>query len=256
MKTFAPDSVASLGSVSFAYEGAEGASSFSLRDVSFEFRRGEVSALLGRSGVGKTTLVQIAAGLLAPQEGVVQRAEGVAVGAACVFQNPRLVPWLSVRENVEFTAGDSRLSADRERMERMLADLGLSDAAASRPHELSGGMRQRCAFARALISDHPLLILDEPFSGTDFLLRETLYRMVRQEADAGRAVVLITHDIHEALRLADHILVLGGNPSRIRDRIEFPPIACGERTPENRAFRDAAADLEQRIRKCFIEPAA
>jgi len=224
---------------------------FSLSDISIAFSRGKIVALLGRSGSGKTTVAHLASGLLQPSSGRVIRSEIVLPGSAYVFQSPRLIPWLAVRENVLFVAGNVQKTEADARLAQVLPLLGLERAASRLPHELSGGMKQRSAFARALISEHPLLILDEPFGGTDFVLKESLYQMVLQEAEKQRAVILVTHDVREAVRLADEIVVLGGNPSGIRERIAVETVPRPERLPENGVFQKYASDMELRIRRSF-----
>jgi ABC-type nitrate/sulfonate/bicarbonate transport system ATPase subunit len=225
---------------------------FSLADISIAFCQGKIVALLGRSGSGKTTIAHLAAGLLQPTDGRVIRSCNVPPGSAYVFQSPRLIPWLPVRENILFAAAHAQKADADAHLAQILPLLGLQNAASRLPHELSGGMKQRSAFARALISKHPLLILDEPFGGTDFVLKEALYELVLQAAAKHRAVILVTHDVREAARLADEVVVLGGGrTSGISQRIVVETVPAQERLPENELFQKYASNMELQIRRSF-----
>lgn len=174
--------------------------------------RGERIALLGRSGCGKTTFLRIAAGLAVPSEGEI-RVRASRVGY--VFQEPRLIPWLSVRRNLAFVS-------DRD-PSAILAGLNLSDAADARPHELSGGMKQRVNLARALLTEPDVLLLDEAFSSLDVALKLRLFSdlegLWRRNPFAS---VTVTHDPRDALLTSDRILLIGGTPARILRDIPVP----------------------------------
>lgn len=174
--------------------------------------RGERIALLGRSGCGKTTFLRIAAGLAVPSEGEI-RVRASRVGY--VFQEPRLIPWLSVRRNLAFVS-------DRD-PSAILAGLNLSDAADARPHELSGGMKQRVNLARALLTEPDVLLLDEAFSSLDVALKLRLFSdlegLWRRNPFAS---VTVTHDPRDALLTSDRILLIGGTPARILRDIPAP----------------------------------
>ena len=174
--------------------------------------RGERIALLGRSGCGKTTFLRIAAGLAVPSEGNI-RVRASRVGY--VFQEPRLIPWLSVRRNLAFVS-------DRD-PSAILAGLNLSDAADARPHELSGGMKQRVNLARALLTEPDVLLLDEAFSSLDVALKLRLFSdlegLWRRNPFAS---VTVTHDPRDALLTSDRILLIGGAPARILRDIPAP----------------------------------
>jgi NitT/TauT family transport system ATP-binding protein len=174
---------------------------------------GAIVAVIGRSGSGKSTLLQVAAGLLTPSAGEVKREARI----ACVFQEPRLLPWRRVRDNAAFglkCLGLNRRER-RRRAEAMLTRLGLADAMDVWPAELSGGMRQRVALARAFLVEPKLLVLDEPFSALDPGLRFELLAMLRTELAGDCAVLMVTHDIAEAATVADRIIVLDREPARI-----------------------------------------
>lgn len=192
---------------------------WALRDLDLTADEGEFVVLLGPSGCGKSTLLQIVAGLIAPTAGAV-RCEGGAGRPTLVFQRPNLFPWLTVRENVAFglrMAGVAAAERD-QRAEAMLRRMALAEAAALYPHELSGGMQQRAALARALILKPAVLLLDEPLAALDALLRARLQRELRA-ACAGRTTLLVTHSIREALVLADRIVVMTPRPGRVRHQV-------------------------------------
>jgi sulfonate transport system ATP-binding protein len=171
--------------------------------------RGERVAILGASGCGKSTLLRCIAGLETPDDGTIVTAGEIGI----VFQEPRLFPWLDVRRNVAFAA---RTDAERARVDRVLALVGMVHAAQLLPKALSGGMAQRAALARSLVRDPALLLLDEPFAALDALRRIELRAAVREILEFTRAsAILVTHDVDDALVLADRIIVLAGSPAEV-----------------------------------------
>jgi len=203
-----------------------------LDDVDVSLKDGEIVALLGRSGSGKSTLLRIIAGLIKPSAGdVTYRGEplkGPADGVAMVFQTFALFPWLTVLQNVE--AGLEALGVEpKESRKRALAAIdliGLDGFESAYPRELSGGMRQRVGFARALVVDPTILLMDEPFSALDVLTAETL-RTDLLDLWIGKklptkSVLLVTHNIEEAVFMADRILVFSSNPGRVAAEIKVP----------------------------------
>lgn len=189
-----------------------------LGPLHFAFEAGETVAVIGRSGCGKSTLLRLVAGLDAPSAGTATlagrpiRPEDVAI----VFQEPRLMPWLSVADNVGFGLGHLTKVARADAVAEALDVVGLGEAATKLPKQLSGGMAQRTALARALVVRPQLLLLDEPFSALDPLTRTGLQNHLSEVRDHyGPTVLLITHDMDEALVLADRIIVLDGPPGRI-----------------------------------------
>ncbi|HUM07646.1 MAG TPA: ABC transporter ATP-binding protein [Acidocella sp.] len=193
-----------------------------LRDISITVGEGEFVAFVGASGCGKSTLLRLIAGLEAPDTGSVALA-GTPVtkpSLACgmIFQDHRLLPWLTVAQNVDLAMETSGLSKTerRERVREHLELVGLGKFAGAFPRQLSGGMAQRAAIARGLIPRPRLLLLDEPFSALDALTRTRLQNeLQRIWAHEKTAMVLVTHDIEEAVFLADRIVVLAPHPGRI-----------------------------------------
>ena len=197
-----------------------------LDDVSLTLREGEIVALLGKSGSGKSTMLRCIAGLIAPTAGTVSYRgtplNGANPGVAMVFQSFALLPWLTVQQNVEL-AMQAREVPEAERHDKALRAIdliGLDGFESAYPKELSGGMRQRVGFARALAVEPDALLMDEPFSALDVLtaanLRGELTRLWEGHDFPVKAVLIVTHNIEEAVQLADRILVLSSNPGRIR----------------------------------------
>lgn len=203
-----------------------------LDDVNLTIRENEIVGLLGRSGSGKSTLLRIIAGLIQPTGGSVkyegEALEGPAKGVAMVFQTFALFPWLTVLQNVE--AGlEAQGVNQKERRERSLAAIdliGMDGFENAYPRELSGGMRQRVGFARALVVDPTLLLMDEPFSALDVLTAETLRTdlldLWTQRQLKTKSVLIVTHNIEEAVFMCDRILVLSSNPGRVVAEIKVP----------------------------------
>jgi NitT/TauT family transport system ATP-binding protein len=222
-----------------------------LDGVNLTLREGEIVALLGRSGSGKSTLLRIVSGLLRPTAGTVlwrgQAVQGPVSGVAMVFQSFALFPWLTVKENVELgleARGVPR--AERERRAEAAIDLiGLGGFESAYPKELSGGMRQRVGLARALVVHPELLLMDEPFSALDVLTAETLRTdLIDLWVDRKlpvRSILMVTHNIEEAVLMCDRILVFSSNPGRVATELAVPfP------HPRNRldpAFRQMVDDI-------------
>ncbi|WP_406357681.1 ABC transporter ATP-binding protein [Streptomyces sp. NBC_01635] len=196
-----------------------------LKDLDFEVGRGELMCVVGPSGVGKTTLLECLTGLRRPSEGQVlfdgKRIEAPPRGLAIVFQDysRSLMPWLSVLDNVVLPLRSAGMAkAEREAAAReALAEVGLSDFTGSYPWQLSGGMQQRVAIARALAYRPAVVVMDEPFASVDAQTRADLEDLLlRVREHLGITVLLVTHDIDEAVYLSDRVLALGGKPAGIR----------------------------------------
>jgi NitT/TauT family transport system ATP-binding protein len=204
-----------------------------LDEVDFEVVRGQIATIVGPSGAGKTTLLRCMAGLVTPSAGCVvldgTPVTGPPEGLAVVFQDysRSLMPWMSVRHNVELPLRGRRVGK-RERRERSLAalaDVGLSGNGELYPWQLSGGMQQRVAIARALAYRPEALLMDEPFASVDAQTRADLEDlMLRLRIRRNITIVLVTHDIDEAVYLGDVVLVLGGSPTRVETRL---PVGLG-----------------------------
>ena len=203
-----------------------------LEDVSLTVRTGEIVAMLGRSGCGKSSLLRIVAGLSHPTGGNVSIAgkpvDGPAEDVAMVFQSFALFPWLTVLDNVEIGPRAIGVPHDetRKRALKAIDTIGLDGFESAYPKELSGGMRQRVGFARALVVQPALLLMDEPFSALDVLTAETLRTDLLDLWQEGRipikSILMVTHNIEEAVLMADRVVVLASNPGRIAAEIAIP----------------------------------
>lgn len=203
-----------------------------LEGVSFSVRAGEVVAVLGKSGSGKSTLLRCIAGLMAPTSGRVTfrgtSVTGPNPGTAMVFQTFALLPWLTVQKNVELGLEAKGIAPDerRQRAERAIDLIGLDGFETAYPKELSGGMRQRVGFARALVTEPEVLLMDEPFSALDVLTAENLRGELMELWTSAefpiKSIVLVTHNIEEAVLLADRVVILGSKPGRIQLELHVP----------------------------------
>lgn len=197
-----------------------------LADINLAIRPGEFVAIVGASGCGKSTLLRLLAGLDTQFEGELlhngQPIRGTSLARGLVFQDHRLLPWLTVRQNVEVALLNSKLTA-AEREERIthgIEQVGLTAFIDAWPHQLSGGMAQRAAIARALASRPEVLLLDEPLGALDALTRLKMQQELRRLwQEEGITMVMVTHDIEEAVFLADRVIVLDARPGRIRREV-------------------------------------
>ena len=219
------DVLIDVDAVSKSFPGAAGDELRVLDSIDLQLRAGEIVALLGRSGSGKSTLLRIIAGLIPATTGSVRyrgaELNGANPGTALVFQSFALMPWLTVLDNVELGLAARRVppAQRRERALEAIDMIGLDGFESAYPKELSGGMRQRVGFARALVLDPDLLLMDEPFSALDVLtaenLRTELMNLWSTDKFPTKAICIVTHNIEEAVLLADRVVVLGANPGRI-----------------------------------------
>jgi NitT/TauT family transport system ATP-binding protein len=217
-----------------------------LDDVSLDIREGEFVCLLGASGCGKSTLLSLISGLYSTSEGTIDTGDR---RIGLVFQEPALFPWLTVERNVEAAMRFRRVPKERrkERVDELLRLVHLDEFAQERPHQLSGGMRQRTAIARALAQDAEILLMDEPFGAIDAMTRGVLHDEIERIWTASNLTVLfVTHDVHEAVRLGDRVVLLSSRPGRI---IETYDIAMERpRQLESAAVGDLAAVITARLR--------
>ena len=218
-------------------------------NLHLELRPGEWTALLGDSGVGKSTLLRIAAGLDAGPGAYcasITTGQSVERHIALMAQRDALLPWLSVLENA--CLGDrlrgTNAKAHEERASQLLTDVGLGDYLDAKPATLSGGMRQRVALVRTLIEDRPIVLLDEPFAALDALNRHRMQDL-SAEMLAGKTVLHVTHDPLEALRLAHRIVMLEGRPARLRE--EEVPSAPTPRASDEPAVAKRHGELLDRL---------
>mgnify|MGYP003466125368 FL=1 len=220
------ETIISIDALSKAYKKAATQDLLVLDDINFKLQEGEIVALLGKSGSGKSTLLRIIAGLISPTQGTVSyRGKPVIQpvrGIAMVFQSFALMPWLTVLENVELGLEAQGVSREERRRRAIQAIdiIGLDGFESAFPKELSGGMRQRVGFARALVINPDVLLMDEPFSALDVLtaenLKSDLLELWQEKKTNTNGILLVTHNIEEAAMMADRIVILGSDPGHIR----------------------------------------
>jgi NitT/TauT family transport system ATP-binding protein len=226
-----------------------------IKDVSFQVAEGEFLCVVGPSGCGKTTLLRLLSGLLPPDQGQVclygQPLLGPCQEVGFVFQKANLMPWRTVLDNVLLPLQIQRMSpteADR-RAAQALDLVGLTEFAGNYPRELSGGMEQRVAIARALAHEPAILLLDEPFGALDALTRERLNQQLLKVWEISRkTVVMVTHDIREAVFLADRVLVLSQRPGQIAATV---PITLPRPRPLSLFYSEAFSTLAYEVRQAI-----
>lgn len=233
-----------------------------LERIDLEIPAGEFVTVVGASGSGKSTLLSLVAGLVRATRGRItldgQRIEGPGPDRGMAFQSPSLYPWRTVAQNVAFgleTRGFSR-QARKERVEWLLEEVGLTEHAHKLPGSLSGGQQQRVSIARALARSPKVLLLDEPFGALDVQTKEDMQLFIRQVwQDLGTTVVMVTHDVEEAVFLGRRVLVLASDPGRVaRDlRVELPGTGLEvKRTAEFLTLRAQVEDLVRREHRAHL----
>jgi NitT/TauT family transport system ATP-binding protein len=244
----------SVKSVSKWFDTAEPNGLTVLKDISFDVPQGSIVALVGTSGCGKSTLLNIVSGLIKADRGSVtyqgessknyQRWDKVTY----MFQEDRLLPWRTTVDNVAFGLEAGSLSK-KERLEKaraMLELVGLQAFAAAYPHQLSGGMRSRVALARSLIGDPEILLMDEPFSKLDPSIRTQMHdEILRIHQLKNLTVVFVTHDVEEAIVLADQVVVLSPRPGRIKEIVDID--IARPRSYTDQTFADKVRELRQML---------
>ena len=233
--------------VSHLFVGTDGAPTWALRDVSLALKEGAFTCLVGPSGCGKTTLLHLIAGFLKPVRGEVTL-RGAPITApgpdrSVVFQDYALFAWFTARQNVEFglKVAGMKAAERRERAADLLEMVGMTRAADRYPHELSGGMRQRIAVARALATHPDVVLMDEPFAAVDALTRVTLQEeLLRLVERLNLSVVFVTHNIDEAVFLADTVVVMSAHPGTVKTVVDIDLPHPRDRSSEafSRWYRD------------------
>jgi len=235
----------SLDTVSKVY-GHAGNAVHALDRVSLDVAEGEFVCLLGASGCGKSTLLNILAGLDGATTGTVE-VEG---STTLMFQDAALFPWLTARGNVDLALKLAKVPKDQRkaRVDELLELVHLSDFAKKRPHELSGGMRQRVALARALSQDTDVLLMDEPFGALDAMTRDLLHdELEGLWSSTNKTVVFVTHNVREAVRLGDRVVLLSSRPGRVA--AEFPITIPRPRRMDSPEVATQASLITQRLRQ-------
>jgi ABC-type nitrate/sulfonate/bicarbonate transport system ATPase subunit len=205
-----------------------------LKDINLQVKKGEFITIVGHSGCGKSTLLKIICGLVDYEDGVVERNGHAVVGpgpkCGMVFQDHRLLPWLKIKDNVGFGLRHLPKAERENKVAAHLELVGLKDFANSYPSQLSGGMSQRAAIARGLAGNPTILLLDEPFGALDALTRIQMQKeILRIQEQEGTTMVMVTHDIDEAIYLGDRIVVMSARPGEIKEIIETDPIESKKR---------------------------
>jgi sulfonate transport system ATP-binding protein len=231
-----------------------------LAGLTLSLAPGEIVAVVGGSGCGKTTLLRLVAGLDTVTTGLI-RLDGATIdgphpGLGLVFQEPRLLPWRSIAENVGFGLAHRPAAERRTRVARALDRVGLTDHARRWPRELSGGQQQRVAIARAFVADPQVLLLDEPFSALDAVTREDLHRhLLALWAETRPTIVLVTHDVAEAAALADRVVVMRPHPGCIHATIAIDAPRSGDAAGQIRTTGALRALLDQSLATVTRRPA-
>lgn len=205
-----------------------------LKDINLQVKKGEFITIVGHSGCGKSTLLKIICGLQDYKDGVVERNGHPVIGpgpkCGMVFQDHRLLPWLKIKDNIGFGLGELSKAEREEKVNTHLDLVGLSGFGNSYPSQLSGGMSQRAAIARGLVNNPTILLLDEPFGALDALTRIQMQKEILRIHEAEKTtMVMVTHDIDEAIYLGDRIVVMSARPGEIKDIIKVDRVAARKR---------------------------
>ncbi|HIW35080.1 MAG TPA: ABC transporter ATP-binding protein [Candidatus Paenibacillus intestinavium] len=256
------EAILELKDLSHVYVNDAGAA-LAVDHINLVVHKGEFISLVGPSGCGKTTILNIIAGLIQPTHGEL-RVMGEKINSPTpklgyMQQQDYLFPWLSIQKNamLGLHIRNQRSKLQAERTNQLLLELGLEDTSHKYPHQLSGGMRQRVALARTLITDPEILLLDEPFSALDLHIKMQLEELVQSTLDRmGKTAVLVTHDLAEAVAISDRIIVLGRNPGHIRKIVTIPrdlrsvgPIEARKHPKYQSYFEEIWNELEEEMER-------
>lgn len=219
-----------------------------LTDIDLEVEKDEFVAIVGPSGAGKTTLLRLIADFEEPTGGQISLPSGNRSDVGFMFQDQALFPWKTARGNIKFALNVSDQEDNTEKIEDILETVGLLDAASKYPHELSGGMKQRLAFARTLAHDPKLILMDEPFSSLDELTKRRLYREFREILqETQKTIIFVTHDIKEAYLFSDRIFTLTGEGKMAGDiQVKGEPPRDLD-VLESKDFRETRKEVLERI---------
>lgn len=246
------------------YQPRTGGRLLALDNVNLSVEEGEFVTIVGPSGCGKTTFINIADGLLAPTGGKIvldgKEVKGPGTDRAMVFQDACLLPWRTVFKNVTYGLECRGLDgkAEKERAQKFIKLVGLAGFEDHYPHELSGGMQQRCNLARALTVDPEILIMDEPFAALDAQTREIMQgELLRIWSEAKKTVLFITHQINEAIYLADRCIIFGARPGRVKDVVKIdlprPRPLTAKRDKKFLEYEDQVwGKIEEEVKKSMI----
>lgn len=255
------DTLLDIRNVSKTFDLRDGAVLQAVKDVSFEVEKNAICVLLGPSGCGKSTILRMIAGLETTSEGQIaiggRNVDGPGSDRGMVFQAYTSFDWLSVRKNVEFgmKINDVPASERRERSDHFLSLVGLSKFADVYPSQLSGGMRQRVAIARTLANDPEVLLMDEPFGALDAETRWQMQELMINVAEkTNTTMVIVTHDLEEAIFLADKIIFLSSHPGQLKETI-VPDFKAGARIPDKEHLIELSgyAEMEKKLMRLMRE---
>ena len=252
----------SLKGISLSYKTNDGTSLLALDDINLQVRSGEFLCIVGPSGCGKSTLLHLIAGLHQATSGRVlvddKAVEGPDTDRILIFQELGLFPWLTVAQNVEFGMRMKGLARQerREKMEYYLRLVHLAQFKNSYTHQLSGGMRQRVALARALATEPDVLLMDEPFAALDAQTRDLLHdELERIWTETGRTIIFVTHNVREAVRLGDRVVLFTFRPGRVKREflVDLPRPRHLEDVSVAKSAREILDDLREEINKSLEE---
>jgi len=222
------NTVLELNGLSHMYVNDAGAK-MAVDHIRLSVQKGEFISLVGPSGCGKTTILNMIAGIIKPTSGDLrvlgESISGPTAKLGYMQQQDYLFPWRTIRDNaaIGFEINHCKTPENMKKIDDLLIELGLGEDGLKFPHQLSGGMRQRVALVRTLVTDPEVLLLDEPFSALDLYIKMQLEELVQKTLDRlGKTAVLVTHDLQEAVAISDRVVILGSNPGRIKKILQIP----------------------------------